>query len=105
MVVRDLAVDMVEYMSLRNTVCCACTNPTHQATQVTKQATVESCQSATGERELRRAVVGKNGVSVLKERDENEPVVNPVTGVSSIHPTSRNRVHTKDMGQGRRGAC
>ena len=77
MVVRNLAVDVVEHMGLRDTVSCGGTDPTHDAAKTTEQVTVKSRQSTTGEGELGGTVVGKERVGVLKEGDENEPVVYP----------------------------
>lgn len=40
-VVRDLAVDVVKHVSLRDTVSGAGTDPAHEATKVTEEVTVE----------------------------------------------------------------
>lgn len=79
MVVRNLAGDVVENVSLGDTVSGSGTNPTHDAAEIAKEVTVEGSQSATREGELGCAVVGENGVGVLEERDHDEPVVHPAT--------------------------
>lgn len=74
---RNLAGDMVENMGLRDTVGGVCSNPTHDATEVTKKVAVQGCKSATGESEFGSAVVGKKRVGVLEESDQDQPVVDP----------------------------
>jgi len=77
MIMRDLAVDVVGYVSLGDTVRAGGTNPGHDRSQVTKEVTIISRQGATGESELARTIMRKKGVSVLQESDQHEPVVDP----------------------------
>ena len=77
MVVRDLAAEMVGNVSLGDTVSGGSTEPCHEASTVTEELTVQSGKGTTGEVELGSTVVGEQGVSVLQEGDENEPVVDP----------------------------
>ena len=51
--------------------------PGWDAAQVTKEFAVERRESAAGERELRSTVVGEERVSVLEERDQDQPMVHP----------------------------
>ncbi len=81
MIVGELARDVVEDMSLRDTICSMGTDPTHDLATVTEEVTVESSKGTTREGELGSTVVRQNGVSVLKEGDQDKPVVNP-TGES-----------------------
>ena len=76
-VMRDLAGDMVQDMGLRNTVSSASTDPAHEASEVTKQTTVQSRQSTTRESELGSTVMGEERVGVLQEGDQDQPVVHP----------------------------
>jgi len=77
MVMRDLAVDMVGNVSLRDTVCAGGGDPGHDRSKVAKEVTVVSRQGTTGESELSWAVMREEGVGVLQESDQDEPVVNP----------------------------
>ena len=76
-VVRDLAVDVVEDVSLRDAVGGGGTDPAHDAAEVTEEVAVKSGQGSTGEGELGGTVVGQQGVGVLQESDQDEPVVDP----------------------------
>ena len=76
-VVGDLAVDVVEDVSLRDAVGGGGTDPAHEAAKVTEEVAVKSGQSTTGEGELGGTVVGQQGVGVLQESDQDEPMVDP----------------------------
>ena len=76
-VMRDLARNMVQNVSLGDTMSCMSPNPTHDTAKVTQKATVKRGQSTTGEVELRRTVVRENGIGMLQERDQYQPVVDP----------------------------
>jgi hypothetical protein len=76
-VMRDLAVDMVSDVSLRDTVCAGGSDPGHDGSEITEEVTVISRQSATGESELAGAIMRDEGVRVLQESDQHEPVVDP----------------------------
>jgi len=65
MVVRDLTVDMVGDMSLRNTVGAGGSNPSHERSEVTKEVTIVCCQGTTGERKLALTIMGEEGVGML----------------------------------------
>lgn len=73
----NLAANVMSNVRLGDTVSGASTNPSHKAAEITKQVTIERGESTTGEGELAGVVVGEKGVSVLEERDQDEPVVNP----------------------------
>ena len=49
MVMRDLAVDVMEDMSLGNPVSSRSTNPAHDRTKIAKEVAVESSKGTTGE--------------------------------------------------------
>lgn len=105
MVVGNLAGDVVENVSLGDTVGGSSTNPTHDAAEIAKKVTVEGSQSAAREGELGCTVVGENGVGVLEERDHDEPVVHPTTRsvlnrqcqCTSDVPKVRNEVEAEDI--------
>lgn len=77
-VVGNFAGDVVKDMSLGDTVGSMSTKPSHKAATVTQEATVKGGEGTTGEGELRCAVVGKKWVGVLKESDENKPMIDPL---------------------------
>lgn len=79
MVVWDLAVDVMENMRLRDTMSNGSTDPTHEASKISKEVAVQGRKRAAREGELTRAVVGKKRVSMLEECDEDKPVVDPIT--------------------------
>jgi hypothetical protein len=62
---RDLARDMVQDVSLRDTMGHSCAEPGRDAAQVAEQAAVEGGEGTTGEGELGGTVMGNEGVSVL----------------------------------------
>ena len=55
----------------------SCTNPTHECTAVTKEITIKGSKSTTNKSKLRATVVREQRIGVLKESDENKPVVHP----------------------------
>ena len=73
----DLAGNVVQDVSFRDTVGEGRAQPGWDATQIAKKFAVECRESAAGERELRSTVVGKERVSMLEERDQDQPMVNP----------------------------
>lgn len=77
-VVGDLAVDVVQDVRLRDAVSGDAAEPAHQATEVAERAAIQRRESAALEREFALAVTGKDRVGVLQERDQDEPVVDPV---------------------------
>ena len=77
MVVRDLAVDVVEDMRLGDAVRGPRADPAPDAAEVAEEVAVERRERAALERELGGAVVRDDGVGVLEEGDEDEPVVDP----------------------------
>lgn len=77
MVMRDFAVDMVENVSLRNAVSSMSTEPSEDVTTTSEEVTVQGCKGTPREGELSSAVVGKDRVGVLKESNQDEPVVHP----------------------------
>ena len=70
--------DMVDDVSLRDTVRAGGSDPGHDRSKVTKEVTVMSRQGTTGESELPRTIMREEGVGVLQESDQHEPVVDPV---------------------------
>jgi hypothetical protein len=79
-IVRDFAGDVMENVGLGDTVGSMSTNPTHDWAKITKEVAVQSSQCTTGESELRSTVVREDGVSMLKECNEDKPVVDPEVG-------------------------
>ena len=77
MVVRDVAVDVVKNVSLGNAMSGRSTNPAHKAAEAAEKIAVKGRQSTTREGELGCTVVGKERVGVLKECDEDKPMVYP----------------------------
>lgn len=53
-------------------------DPSHNGTKVPEQAAVQSSEGTTLEVELLSTVMGKEGIGVLQERNQDEPVINPV---------------------------
>lgn len=66
---RNFTRNVVQNMSLRDTICGMCTNPTHNGTAITKEVAVEGGKGTTNKREFRSTVVGEKGVGVLEECD------------------------------------
>lgn len=71
MVMRDLAVDVVGNMSLRDTVGAGSSNPGHDGSKVTKEITIIGRQGTTGESELAGTIMREEGVGVLQESDQD----------------------------------
>jgi len=76
-VVRDFAGDVMKDVGLRDTVGSMSTNPSHDRATITEEVAVQSSQCTTRESELRSTVVREEGVGMLKECDEDKPVVDP----------------------------
>ena len=76
-VMRDLARDMVENVCLRDSMGSMGADPAHNGTKVSEQAAVQSSEGTTLEVELLGTVMGKEGIGVLQEGDQYEPVVDP----------------------------
>ena len=74
---RDLAVHVMKHVRLRDAVCGRGTDPAHDAAKVAEEVAVQSREGAAREGELARTVVWEEGVGVLQERDQDEPVVDP----------------------------
>lgn len=81
MIVRNLAVDVVGNVRLRDTVSSPSADPAHDAAEVAKKVSVEGGESTTGESKLVSTVVGEERVGVLEERDQDKPVVDPEVGL------------------------
>lgn len=96
MVMRDLAVDVVSDVGLRDTMGAGGGDPGHCGSEVTKEAAIVGCQGTTGEGELARTVMRKEGVGVLQERDQHEPVVDPMEGSAFNTELGRQMLHTRD---------
>jgi hypothetical protein len=78
-VVRNLRADMVKNVGLGDAVRRRRADPGSNGSKVTEERAVECRERATRECVRLRAVVRQNGVRVLEERDEDQPVVDPVT--------------------------
>jgi hypothetical protein len=76
-VVGNLAGDMMENVSFRDTVCSVSTDPGHDFSAVTEKVPVQSGQGTSGEGELWSTVMGEERVGVLQESDQYQPVVDP----------------------------
>ena len=74
---RDLAVDMVGDVGLRDTMSAGGSDPSHGGSEVTKEVTVISGQGTAGEGELADTIMWNEGVGVLQKRDQHEPMVDP----------------------------
>ena len=77
MVMRDLAVDMVGDVSLRDAVGTGGSDPGHERSKVAKEVTIISGQGTAGESDLSWTIMRETGVGVLQESDQHEPVVDP----------------------------
>lgn len=77
---RDLTTDMMQHMRLRNPVRSSRSDPPSNFTQPSKQLSIHRRERTTGERECTLTVVREEGVCVLEEGDEDEPVVDPEVG-------------------------
>ena len=74
---RDLAVDVVGDVSLRDTMGAGCGDPGHDRSKATKEVTVIGRQGTPRESELGSTIVREEGVGMLQESDQHEPVINP----------------------------
>jgi hypothetical protein len=77
MIMRNLAVDMMGNMRLRDTVSGESSNPSHERAEFTEEITVHGGEGTTRESEFSRAVMREEGIGMLKESDQHEPVVDP----------------------------
>ena len=66
------------YMRLGDAVGEGRRQPSHHRTQVSQQVPIIGCQGASWESKLARTVMWKKGIGVLKECDQDDPVVYPV---------------------------
>lgn len=76
-VVRNLARNVVQDVSLRNTVGSMCAEPAHNGTQISEEVTVQGGKSATSKGELGGTIMREKRVGVLQEGDQDKPVVDP----------------------------
>jgi len=76
-VVGYLAGHMVEDVGLRDAIGGVGTEPGHDAAAVAEEVAVEGGESTAREGEFGGAVVREKGVGVLKECDEDEPLIDP----------------------------
>lgn len=79
-IVRDLARDVMQDVRLTDPMSRSSADPTCNGAKVTEKSAIQGSEGTTGEGKLGRAVVGKERVRVLEERDEDEPVVDPKVG-------------------------
>lgn len=68
---------MMRNVCLRDAVRDTCTNPTHDLPTISEEVAVQSGKCTSGEGEFGSTVVWQKWVGVLKEGDEDEPVVHP----------------------------
>jgi hypothetical protein len=80
MVMWDLRRQVMEDVSLRDSVREAATEPAEEWAGATEKRAVEGGEGTALEVECGAAVVREVGVSVLEEGDQNEPVVDPEVG-------------------------
>jgi hypothetical protein len=78
--VRDLAGDVMQDVGLTDSMSRSSADPTRNGAKVAQKSAIQGSEGTTGEGKLGRAVVWKERVRVLEERDEDEPVVNPKVG-------------------------
>lgn len=64
-------------VSLGDPMGCMPAKPAHYTTTIAHELTVKGAESTTGEGKLWGAIMRKKGIRVLKERNQDEPVVNP----------------------------
>lgn len=76
-IVRDLAAHVVQDVRLGDAARRPRADPPHERAGVAEEAAVERGEGAAREGVLRGAVVREEGVGVLEEGDEDEPVVDP----------------------------
>ena len=70
--------NMVDNMSLRDTVGSVTADPAHQLAAVAHQAAIERSQSTARECKFWSPVVGEKGICMLQEGNHDQPVVYPV---------------------------
>jgi hypothetical protein len=80
MVMGDLAMDVVRHVGLGDTVGESSRQPSHHRTQISQKVPIVGRQCASGEGELARTVVWEEGIRVLEEGDQDDPVVDPIVG-------------------------
>ena len=76
-VVGYFARNVVGNVGLRDAVGAGGSDPGHDGSEVTKEVTIVRRQGTTRESELVSTVVGEEGVGMLQESDQHEPMVNP----------------------------
>ena len=74
----DLTVDVMRYMRLRDPMGECGRQPSHDRTQVPQKTSIERCQCASWKGKLAGTVVGKEGISMLEECNQDNPVVYPI---------------------------
>jgi hypothetical protein len=74
---RNFTGDVMQNVSLRDTIGCMGPNPAHDASKISKKITVQGRKSTSDECELRRTVVRKKRVGVLQKGNQHKPVINP----------------------------
>ena len=96
MVMWDLAVDVVSDVSLGDAVGTGGSDPGHDGSKAAKEVAIIGRQSATGEGELAGAIMRKEGVGVLQEGDQHEPVVNPGEALAKNLESGKQMLQTRD---------
>ena len=74
---RDPATNVVQDMSLGDTMSGVSPNPSHDLATVTQKAAVERGQSTAKKRKLWGTIVGENWIGMLQESDQHHPMVDP----------------------------
>lgn len=77
MIVGDLAGDVMQNVSLGNSMSSESNDGSHSWAKITEQSTVQGSKSTASEGVSGGAVMGKNGVGVVEEGNEDDPVVYP----------------------------
>ena len=89
MVMRDLAVDMVGNVGLRDAVGAGGSDPGHDGSEVTKEVTIVRRQGTTRESELISTIVREEGVCVLQESDHHKPMIDPGNDINPGSPPDK----------------
>ena len=67
---RDLAVDVVSNVGLRDTMCAGPSDPGHNGSKAAKEITIVGSQGTSGEGKFGGAIVREEGIRVLQECDQ-----------------------------------
>ena len=74
---RDLARKMMQDVGFRDTISGVCANPSHNTSIVAEKAAVQRSNRSTGKVEFWGTIMRKEGVGMLQEGDQHQPMVDP----------------------------